>query len=269
MRFKQVDVFTKVPFLGNPVAVVIGGEKLDTAAMQRIACWTNLSETTFLLPSDKADYRLRIFTPRAELPFAGHPTVGSAHAALESGFVKKKSLLKQECGAGIIDLRLEDDRIFLKGPPAIAEPLPNVSASAFGIPLKPGSALVRVSVGPVWLTGEMADARALAALKPDMSALAEWTNSLKATGVTVFAKSDDADAALEVRSFAPAHGIAEDPVCGSGNLAVAAVLKAAKPYVARQGGALGRDGRVYIKPEEGAIWLGGHCVTCVDGTLAA
>src|SRR3954468_4090599 len=269
MRFKQVDVFTKVPFLGNPVAVVIGGEKLDTATMQRIACWTNLSETTFLLPSDKADYRLRIFTPRAELPFAGHPTIGSAHAALESGFVKKKDSLKQECGAGVIDLRIEGHKIFLKGPAAIAEPLPNVSASAFGIPLKPGSALMRVNVGPVWLIGEMTDARALAALKPDMTALAEWTNSLKATGVTVFAKSDDGQAALHVRSFAPAHGIAEDPVCGSGNLAVAHVLGTKEPYVARQGSALGRDGRVFIKFEQGGVWLGGSCVTCVDGEISA
>jgi PhzF family phenazine biosynthesis protein len=276
MRFKQVDVFTKVPFLGNPVAVVIGGEKLDTETMQRIACWTNLSETTFLLPSDKADYRLRIFTPRAELPFAGHPTLGSAHAALESGFVKKKDLLKQECGAGIIDLRVEGDRIFLKGPAAIAEPLPDVSGSAFGIPLKPGSALMRVSVGPVWLIGEMTDAKALAALKPDMTALAEWTDSLKATGVTVFAKSDDCVAALHVRSFAPAHGIPEDPVCGSGNLAVAAFLKSNQSlqefgpgYVARQGAALGRDGRVFMKIENGALWLGGSCVTCVDGEINA
>jgi len=276
MQFKQVDVFTKVPFLGNPVAVVIGGEKLDTAAMQRIACWTNLSETTFLLPSDKADYRLRIFTPRAELPFAGHPTIGSAHAALESGFISSKTKIKQECRAGIIDLRVEGDTIFLKGPAAVAELLPNVSALAFGIPLRPGSALLRVKVGPVWLIGEMTDARALAALKPDMTALAEWTNSLKATGVTVFARSDDGGAALEVRSFAPAHGIAEDPVCGSGNLAVAAFLKHqgslekyGEGYAARQGAALGRDGRVFIKVEHDGIWLGGSCVTCVDGTLAA
>ena len=104
LRFKQVDVFTDKPFLGNPVAVVIGAEDLDTLEMQRIARWTNLSETTFLSRSNKADYRLRIFTPRHELPFAGHPTIGSAHAALEAGFVSRKSKLRQECGAGIIDL---------------------------------------------------------------------------------------------------------------------------------------------------------------------
>src|SRR3990170_7644201 len=111
MRFKQVDVFTDRPFLGNPVAVVIGA-----AEMQRIAGWTNLSETTFLLKSDRADYRLRIFTPRQEVPFAGHPTIGSAHAALESGFVPRKNKLVQECGAGLIELSIEDHgRIFLKG----------------------------------------------------------------------------------------------------------------------------------------------------------
>src|SRR5262245_4070174 len=124
LRFKQVDVFTAKPFLGNPVAVVIGAEELDTAAMQRIANWTNLSETTFLLASKKGDYRLRIFTPRHELPFAGHPTIGSAHAALESGFVSKKKKLVQECGAGLIELAVEDDgKIFLKGPAPKLQPM--------------------------------------------------------------------------------------------------------------------------------------------------
>src|SRR5262252_4649022 len=107
-RFKQVDVFTKVPFQGNPVAVVVGAEHLETQAMQRIANWTNLSETTFLLQSAFADYKLRIFTPRMELPFAGHPTIGSAHAALESGFIFSKNEFKQECGAGVLDLKRED-----------------------------------------------------------------------------------------------------------------------------------------------------------------
>src|SRR5436190_614675 len=104
LKFKQVDVFTRRPFQGNPVAVVIGADGLDRATMQRIACWTNLSETTFLLKSERADYRLRIFTPAMELPFAGHPTIGSAHAALESGFVKKKERLTQECLAGVFEL---------------------------------------------------------------------------------------------------------------------------------------------------------------------
>src|SRR5688500_19211808 len=137
LRFKQVDVFTDRPFYGNPVAVVIGAEALGTAEMQRIAGWTNLSETTFLLKSSKADDRLRIFTPRQELPFAGHPTIGSAHAALEAGFISKKSHLTQECGAGLIELSVESDgRIFLRGPEAKSQQLQKLIPS---VPLAPAS----------------------------------------------------------------------------------------------------------------------------------
>ena len=271
MRFKQVDVFTDKPFLGNPVAVVIGAEGLDTQAMQRIAGWTNLSETTFLLKSTKADYRLRIFTPRQELPFAGHPTIGSAHAALESGFVSRKKKLVQECGAGLIELSVEDDgRIFLKGPPAKVERLEQQIPS---IPLAPSSAVMKVDVGPIWVVGEMTDAAALAALKPDMTALAEWSESLRVTGVTVFGKSNESSSAIHVRSFAPAHGVPEDPVCGSGNLSVASYLRLTdqvsrfgETYVARQGMQLGRDGKVSVRLKE-KIEIGGHAVTCVEGTL--
>ena len=271
MRFKQVDVFTDKPFLGNPVAVVIGADGLDTAQMQRIACWTNLSETTFLLPSKRGDYRLRIFTPRQELPFAGHPTIGSAHAALESGFVSKRQTLRQECGAGLIELAVEGDgRIFLRGPQAKSQ---QVEKSIPSIPLAPGSPVLKVDVGPVWIVGEMSDARALAALKPDMTALAEWTTSLQATGVTVFAASAESSCAIHVRSFAPAHGIPEDPVCGSGNLSVAVFLRennllkrVGSEYVARQGMQLGRDGRVSVRLKA-TIEIGGHALTCVDGTL--
>lgn len=272
MKFKQVDVFTERAFFGNPVAVVIGADALDTAAMQRIACWTNLSETTFLLKSKVADYRLRIFTPRQELPFAGHPTIGSAHAALEAGFVSKKSHLKQECGAGIIELSVEaDGRIFLRGPQAKSQPIEKLIPS---IALAPASKLLKIDVGPVWMVGEMSDARALAALKPDMTALAEWTQSLGASGVTVFAPSGDSLSAIHVRSFAPAHGIAEDPVCGSGNLSVAAYLRSTgqasrygEQYVARQGMQLGRDGRVSVRLTRDHLEIGGHAVTCVEGTL--
>jgi PhzF family phenazine biosynthesis protein len=270
VKLNVVDVFTAKPFLGNPVAVVIGAEDLDTASMQRIAGWTNLSETTFLLKSTKADYKLRIFTPRAELPFAGHPTIGSAHAALESGFVPRKNKLVQECGAGLIELAVEDDgRIFLKGP---APKIELVHAAIPSVPLKPASAVLRVDVGPIWVVGEMRDAGALAALKPDMSALAEWSTSLGVTGTTIFARSGDSGCAIHVRSFAPAHGVPEDPVCGSGNLSVANYLKEAKPfgadYVARQGMQMGRDGRVAVRIREDYIQIGGHAVTCVDGTIA-
>jgi PhzF family phenazine biosynthesis protein len=267
-RFKQVDVFTDKPFLGNPVAVVIGAGDLDTAAMQRIASWTNLSETTFLLPSEKADYRLRIFTPRKELPFAGHPTLGSAHAALESGFVKKKSNLTQECAAGLIELSVEPDgRIFLRGPQPKAQPM---DAQIPSIPLAPGTKVVKYDVGPVWVVGEMTDARALAALQPDMTAIAEWSVAIGASGTTVFAVSGEPSSAIHVRSFAPAHAIPEDPVCGTGNLSVAAHVgtRFGSEYVARQGMQMGRDGRAWLRIRPGHVELGGHAVTGVDGAIA-
>jgi predicted PhzF superfamily epimerase YddE/YHI9 len=269
VRFKQVDVFTSRPFYGNPVAVVIGAEGLDTEAMQRIACWTNLSETTFLLPSAVADYRLRIFTPRQELPFAGHPTIGSAHAALESGFIVRKPSLKQECGAGVLDLEVDDEgRIFVKGPQARISTAPAIP----GVP-SVGDRL-RIDVGPVWVVGEVPDAQVLAGLVPDMQELAEYSLSEDASGVTLFTNSDDCVSAIHVRSFAPAHGIPEDPVCGSGNLSVGAYLKHTgqadrfgQSYVARQGAALGRDGRVQVRIAHDGIRIGGHAVTCVDGAL--
>lgn len=266
LRFKQVDVFTDRPFYGNPVAVVIGPEGLDDAAMQRIACWTNLSETTFLLPSSKADYRLRIFTPREELPFAGHPTIGSAHAALESGFVGRKKTLTQECGAGILDLSVEDGEIFVRGPQA------RVADVRRKLPF--AAKLLRIDVGPVWIVGEMSDSAKLASLQPDMAALTEFTLDHEATGVTVFAASGEAESAIHVRSFAPAHGVPEDPVCGSGNLSVAAYLRQTNQlerfgtrYVARQGMQMGRDGRVQVRIDEDGIRIGGRAVTCVEGTL--
>ena len=269
LPFKQVDVFTGKPFLGNPVAVVIGAEGLETRQMQHIAAWTNLSETTFLLKPTQADadYRLRIFTPRQELPFAGHPTVGSAHAALESGFVKAKNgRLRQECGAGVLDLALEGKRIYVHAP------APKVSAAA--VPLFGTSRALRVDVGPVWIVVDLGDAGTVDALAPDMTAIAELSASLDATGVTVFGRTGNKDAPVHVRSFAPAHGIPEDPVCGSGNVSVGAFLRETgllkefgPSYTARQGMQVGRDGRVAVRVSPDAIEIGGEAVTCVDGTL--
>ena len=269
LSFKQVDVFTARPFYGNPVAVVIGAEGLDTSAMQRIAAWTNLSETTFLLPPAQptASYKLRIFTPRRELPFAGHPTVGSAHAALESGFAKAvDGKLRQECGAGVLDLTVEDARIFVNAPqPKIRR----VDAPLFGV-----KSALRVDVGPVWVVADMGDARAVDTLEPDMAAIAELSQALDASGATVFGRTGNAAMAFHVRSFAPAHGIPEDPVCGSGNIAVAAylretgLLKEFGPrYTARQGMQVGRDGRVQVRVSADSIQIGGEAVTCVDGKL--
>jgi PhzF family phenazine biosynthesis protein len=274
LRFKQVDVFTRTPFRGNPVAVVLQGEGLATDEMQRIAGWTNLSETTFVLPpsSAAADYRLRIFTPRAELPFAGHPTIGSAHAVLEAGIAKAKDgKLRQECGAGILDLQVEGETLWLDSPRATHSEFPESKVLEEILHAKVKGAPLIMNVGPRWLVAELDDAGAVAALAPDMQALAGLSNRLSIGGVTVYGASSDGTSAIHVRSFAPAHGIPEDPVCGSGNISVAAYLRKAgrlgAGYVARQGMQLGRDGQVSIRFDGDRILLGGSAVTCVDGTL--
>ena len=269
LPFKQVDVFTDRPFFGNPVAVVIGADRVETAQMQRIAAWTNLSETTFLLKSTQAgtDYQLRIFTPRQELPFAGHPTVGSAHAALESGFVKARNgKLRQECGAGVLNLALEGSRIYVRAP------VPKISPAA--LPLFGNSRALRVDVGPVWIVVDLGDAGTVDELAPDMTAIGEFSDLLHATGITVFGRTGKAETPIHVRSFAPAHGIPEDPVCGSGNISVAAFLRETgllrelgSSYTARQGMQVGRDGRVAVRVTPDAIEVGGEAVTCVDGTI--
>ena len=273
LPFKQVDVFTGRPFYGNPVAVVIGADGLAAEEMQRIAGWTNLSETTFLLAptAPEASYRLRIFTPRRELPFAGHPTIGSAHAALESGFARAvEGKLKQECGAGVLDLAVEEQhgerRIFVKAPAPRITP---VEAPLFG-----KARALRIDVGPVWVVVDLGDARNVDTLEPDMAAITKLSHALDASGATVFGRTGNATAPLHVRSFAPAHGIPEDPVCGSGNISVAAYLRETgllkefgPDYTARQGMQVGRDGRVQVRVSADAIRIGGEAVTCVDGKL--
>jgi PhzF family phenazine biosynthesis protein len=270
-RFKQVDVFTATPFRGNPVAVVIDAEGLDAETMQRIACWTNLSETTFLLASTIADYKLRIFTPLQELPFAGHPTLGSAHAALEAGFVTRKKQLKQECLAGVMELTVDGDEIFVRGPEAKIAAIDSARlARTLGVAAK---GFLRVDVGAVWVIAEVASPDALSKVKPDMTALASASDELDIAGVTLFAASGRSE--MHVRSFAPAHAIPEDPVCGTGNLSVAAYLRHTgqlerfgNRYAARQGMQLGRDGRVSVRVDTDGVRIGGPSVTCIDGTLA-
>src|SRR6185503_10980721 len=227
--------------------------------------------------SAAADYRLRIFTPRAELPFAGHPTIGSAHAVLEAGLVRPKSgMLRQECGAGILGLQVEGETLWLESPPATDTLLSNSDFKDLekSLGAKPQGRPCVINVGPRWLVAELVDASAVASLAPDMQLLAGLSDRLSIGGVTVYGSSGDGQSAIHVRSFAPAHGIAEDPVCGSGNISVAAFLMkngktagAAARYTARQGMQLGRDGRVSIRVEGGKIFLGGSAVTCVDGTI--
>jgi PhzF family phenazine biosynthesis protein len=279
LRFKQVDVFTTVPFRGNPVAVVLEGDGLSGEEMQRIAGWTNLSETTFVLKPTVAgaDYRLRIFTPRDELPFAGHPTIGSAHAVLEAGLVRpREGRFRQECGAGVLELTEAQGVIEVKAPQAKVAPLD--PARIPGLERTLGAKIHTppriVSVGPVWLVADLGVAAAVDGLVPDMAAIGAFTDSIAATGMTVFGATGQPGAAIHVRSFAPSHGVPEDPVCGSGNISVAAFLResgqAARfgaAYRSRQGMQLGRDGSVSIRIGGDGIHLGGQAVTCVEGAL--
>jgi len=280
--FQQVDVFTRVPFKGNPVAVILDSAQLTDTQMQAIANWTNLSETTFVEPPTDpvADYRLRIFTPRSELPFAGHPTIGSAHALLHSGYVPKRpGMLVQECGKGLVELRVDGERLFFRLPtPAFTVPDARQVAIAAAALCIAETEIVRaaiIDVGPVWLTVQLRDAQAVTDLKPDMAAIADLSRS-PVTGLNVFGfYKNGGPADVEVRSFAPADGVPEDPVCGSGNGCVAAFIQRDKllvrnSYTAAQGGFLQRDGRVEVRfSADSAIWIGGHAVTCIEGSLVA
>jgi PhzF family phenazine biosynthesis protein len=278
-----VDVFTDRPFLGNPVAVVLDADALDAATMQRIARWTNLSETTFVTrPTDpRADYALRIFTPERELPFAGHPTLGSARAVLAGGrAAARDGRLVQQCAAGVVPLRLDatDGRLFFEVPAARTTPLggedTQALARALGLPDGRTPAFEAIDVGAVWITAALEDADTLLALAPDLAALAGISRRLRATGVTLHAPHRTAPAGapadVAVRSFAPAAGVPEDPVCGSGNACVALQRRAGgltDDYVASQGEAIGRAGRIAIAHRGDAIEVGGATVVCVEGTL--
>jgi PhzF family phenazine biosynthesis protein len=279
LGFQQVDVFTAVPFRGNPVAVVLYADDLSSEQMQSIAAWTNLSETTFVCePMDqRADYRLRIFTPKRELPFAGHPTIGSAHAVLRRGLnPRAPDRLVQECGKGLVDIKIDDERLLLALPePQFREPTkPHLAAvaDALGVSATDLHQAAIIDVGPVWFTVQLVSGDAVRALAPDMGKLAAL-NSIGITGVNVFGVYPaGADADLEVRSFAPGDGIPEDPVCGSGNGCVAALIRRdgilkARSYIASQGRCLGRDGKVAVEFEGDRIWLGGQAVTCIEGSL--
>ena len=273
-KFSQVDVFTAVPYKGNPVAVVLDGEGLSGAEMQSFANWTNLSETTFVLPpSDPAaDYRVRIFTPKAELPFAGHPTLGTAHAVLEAGIASAKAgKLVQQCAVGLVELTLAGGALSFRLPRYAVNDAPGgdeATAWIGGAALKgPAKA---VDVGPVWLIVELAEINALETLQHDPARLTAYYEQYGLTGATLFAAQDDR---VVVRSFAPGDGIPEDPVCGSGNGAVAAYrltlcqIGDGSAYCASQGRQLGRDGWIDIRIEGKDIHVGGACVTCVRGEV--
>ncbi|MBS7456701.1 PhzF family phenazine biosynthesis protein [Coralloluteibacterium stylophorae] len=288
VAFKQVDVFPQVAFGGNPVAVILDGSGLDGCAMQAIARWTNLSETTFVLPATTpaASYRVRIFTPRRELPFAGHPSVGTAHAVLEAGLAEAvDGALVQECAAGLLPVRVEEDapqrRILVRAPAARLAPLPEPDAGLLlaALGADAGAAVTArpaaVDVGPVWLVLQLGDAARVRALEPDLAALAALSDATGAVGITVFgAEPDDAPDRYAVRSFCPADGIDEDPVCGSGNAAVGAWLHAAGAagdgaWTSSQGRECGRDGRVAVRIDaDDRVWIGGGATTRIEGRIA-
>lgn len=282
--FSQVDVFGLHAYAGNPVAVILDGDGLDTAQMQAIARWTNLSETTFVQTPTQADahYRLRIFTPRQELPFAGHPSIGTAHALLDADRIRPdaEGRLLQECGAGLVPLQVEDNgggrRLFVRMPtPRLQSLDPAAQArleSALGGRCGPASS---VNVGPTWIVTALADGDGVRALAPDFTALAELSIDLQAVGITVCGRDRSAEADLVVRSFVPADGIPEDPVCGSGNGAIGAYLHArselpARHYSVSQGRECGHDGRVDVRlGHDGDVWVGGTALTCIEGHLDA
>lgn len=272
-RFAQVDVFTAVPLMGNPVAVVLDGEGLSTEQMQAMAAWTNLSETTFVLPPtrDGADYRVRIFTPRAELPFAGHPTLGTAHAVIEAGLATPHGgKLVQECAVGLVELTVGEGGLSFRLPRYALTPLTDPEATAWiNAPVK--GAAQAVDVGPVWLVAEVDGIAALENLAHDEARLAAYYVPKGWTGATLYAAEDGR---VVVRSFAPGDGIAEDPVCGSGNGAAAAFRLAAgqvgagDSYRASQGRQVGRDGWIDVRFEGTDIHIGGQCVTVITGSAA-
>jgi PhzF family phenazine biosynthesis protein len=304
--FKQVDVFTDQPYFGNPLAVVLDGSGLDDEAMQRFARWTNLSETTFVLPpvDPAADYRVRIFTPGGELPFAGHPTLGSCHAWLQAGGTpKRQDFIVQECQVGLVNIRREGDRLAFAAPPLQrSAPSPAVLAqvaAALGLKAQHILAAQLLDNGPVWLGLLLDSADTVLQLQPDHAALKKHGLKVGVAGAHPAQKApvliaranrearafsgsaptgpaEAATADFEVRAFAAPIGIEEDPVTGSLNASLAQWLMAEghapERYVAAQGTCLGRAGRVCLTRETDArgsaqIWVGGESVTCIDGTV--
>jgi PhzF family phenazine biosynthesis protein len=270
--FCQVDVFTDTPYAGNPVAVVHDADGLDGEAMQRVANWTNLSETTFVLsPTDPgADYRVRIFTPTIELPFAGHPTLGTCHAWLEAGGAPKRDeVIVQQCEAGLIDVRRTDDGLAFGAPPLIRsgpvdEQLVQRLATALGIERGEIVDAQWADNGPGWVALLLESADAVLALRP---------GAIDADVGVVGFYPPGSPAAIELRAFFPKAGIlSEDPVTGSLHASVAEWLlrsgRVSAPYVASQGTALGRRGRVHVTTDvDGRVWVAGGTVTCVRGEV--
>jgi PhzF family phenazine biosynthesis protein len=271
-QFCQVDVFTDTPYLGNPVAVVLGADGLDTGQMQLFARWTNLSETTFVVRPDasEADYQLRIFTPTGELPFAGHPTLGSCHAWLQAGGQPHSpGTVVQECGAGLVNIRQTPGSLAFAAPPLVRggpvdEPVAGQVARSLGIARDAIVDIQWADNGPGWIAVLLASADDVLALRPGPVDLDIGVAGLYPPG---------SPEAVEVRAFTPLLGpLAEDPVTGSLNASLGQWLlgtgRLTAPYVASQGTALGRRGRVHVSRDEtGQVWVGGGTVSCIRGTV--
>ncbi|QIK76227.1 PhzF family phenazine biosynthesis protein [Nocardioides piscis] len=269
--FSQVDVFASSPLGGNPVAVVHDADDLSSEQMASFARWTNLSETTFLLAPTRpdADYRLRIFTPGGELPFAGHPTLGSAHAWLEAGGAPRGDHVVQECGAGLVAVRRGDVLAFAAPPLLRSGPADDSTreaiARALRIDVGDIVAAEWVDNGPGWVAAQLRDADAVLALQPDFSAMHDL--DLGVVGL----RPPGSETAVEVRGFAPELAVPEDPVTGSLNAGIAQWLigngTLPSSYVAAQGTVLGRSGRVHVEQDGDVIWVGGATRTTVSGRV--
>jgi PhzF family phenazine biosynthesis protein len=273
LPFHQLDVFSAVPFKGNPLAVIAEADGLDDAQMQAIANWTNLSETTFLSrPRDAAaDYHVRIFTPTRELPFAGHPTLGSCHAWLALGHKPKGETVIQECGAGLVRVKRDGARLAFAAPPLrrsgeVAPELRSRIAASLGVAEPAIKAAQWIDNGPGWVAVMLGSRQEVLQLKHDASVLPDQSLGVVAPWD---AARDGGEAQFEVRAFMSRGG--EDPVTGSLNAGLAQWLIGAglaKPrYIAAQGTVLGRAGRVHVVQEGDTIWIGGDVAGCVAGTI--
>ena len=271
--FAQVDVFTAVPYLGNPLAVVLDGTGLSTAQMQSFTDWTNLSEATFVLPPThpQADYAVRIFCPGRELPFAGHPTLGTCHAWLQAGGVPKGRDVVQECGVGLVSIQRQGPRLAFAAPPLrrggpLDEADVQLIAKGLGVARQDIVHHAWCNNGPQWRGVMLGSAEQVLALKPD-------PEILKGLDIGVVAPLSKGDAQFEVRAFFPGNnGLAEDPVTGSLNAAIGQWLieagLAPDSYVASQGACLARAGRVYVhRDAQNQVWVGGESVTCIQGSV--
>ncbi|HEY0210498.1 PhzF family phenazine biosynthesis protein [Acerihabitans sp.] len=286
-RFKQVDVFTATPLLGNPLAVILDADGLSDRQMLAVARWTHLSETTFVLPpsSAGADYHVRIFSPAGELPFAGHPTLGTAHAMLESGFkAKTAGRLIQECGVGLVPIDISRAGWLAFQAPAARiytmneSYFPLLNAAVGGETTVTWSPPVVVDMGIRWLIARADNALSCLQMKPDTLALERLLKRCEADGLAVYGLHEaKGPADYEVRAFLVERGaLVEDPVTGSANACLARLLHAqgfpdnpafAESWRVRQGTALGRDGQVCARFIDGEPWIAGQSVTVVDGTF--